>query len=276
MIAHEVLACLELAIYVGLLLPATFCTIHFIFKGQFGWLYLHAFVIAKIAGPAIFISITEHSSSSSGLQIAAQILYQIALGPLMSATLSFVNISSKPDEDKYEHSYSPLAPLTQGGSLMILRLVHPIIICGLVLGIIGGIDRMPDSSTGMISSDKYDRGATFMKVSGALFLVAFVAICFGVIKLWKHRKGLATVSYYIVSSMVVVLPLLFLRILYSVLNSANLDTTGHASHTTKYNIMNGSWVIYLILGVIPQATIITIYIASGVFAWVKIRRGTGV
>jgi hypothetical protein len=193
----------------------------------------------------------------------------------MSATLSFVNISSKPDEDKYEHSYSLLAPLTQGGSLMILRLVHPIIICGLVLGIIGGIDRMPDSSTGMISSDKYDRGATFMKVSGALFLVAFVAICVGVIKLWKHRKGLATVSYYIVSSMIVVLPLLFLRILYSVLNSANLATTGHASHTTKYNIMNGSWVIYLILGVIPQATIITIYIASGVFAWVKIRRGTG-
>jgi hypothetical protein len=45
MIAHEVLACLELAIYVGLLLPATFCTIYFIFKGQFGWLYLHAFVI---------------------------------------------------------------------------------------------------------------------------------------------------------------------------------------------------------------------------------------
>lgn len=158
---------------------------------------------------------------------------------------------------------------------MILRLVHPVIICGLVLGIIGGIDRMPDSSTGMINADKYDRGATFMRASGALFLVAFAAICFGVIRLWKHRKSLAVVSYYIVTSMVVVMPLLFLRILYSVLNSANLDTAGHTGHTTKYNIMNGSWVIYLILGLIPQATIITIFIASGVFAWMKVRRGTG-
>ena len=141
---------------------------------------------------------------------------------------------------------------------------------------VSGIDRMPDSSTGIINSDKYDRGATFMKVSGALFLVAFAAICFGVIKLWKSRKALVTVSYYIVRSMVVVLPLLFLRILYSVLNSTNLDTTGHTGHTTKYNIMNGSWVIYLILGLIPQATIITVYIGSGVFAWMKVRRGTGV
>lgn len=195
----------------------------------------------------------------------------------MSATLSFVNISSTPDEDKYEHSYSPLAPLTQGGgSLMILRLVHPIIMVGLVLGIIGGIRRMPDSATGMINPDKYDSGATFLKASGALFLVAFVAICFGAFRLWKHRKTLATVSYHIVTGMVVILPLLFLRIVYSVLNSANLDTTGHTGHTNKYNVMTGSWVIYLILGLIPQATIITIYIASGVFAWMKVRRGSGV
>lgn len=159
---------------------------------------------------------------------------------------------------------------------MILRLVHPIIICGLVLGIIGGIDCMPDSSTGLINADKYDRGATFMKVSGALFLVAFAALCFGVIRLWKHRKTLATLSYYIVSSMVVVLPLLFLRILYSVLNSASVVATGHTGHPTKYNILKGSWVIYLILGVIPQATISTIYIGSGVFAWMKVRRGTEV
>lgn len=194
----------------------------------------------------------------------------------MSATLSFVNISSKPDEDKYEHSYSPLAPLTQGGgTLTLLRLVHPVIICGLVLGIIGGIDRMPDNS-GMINADKHDRGATFMKVSGALFLVAFAAICFGVVRLWKQRRSLVTASYYVVTGMVVALPLLFLRILYSVLNAANLDTAGHTGHTTKYNILSGSWVIYLVLGLIPQATIITIYIASGVLGWRKVRRGTGV
>lgn len=194
----------------------------------------------------------------------------------MSATLSFVNISSKTDEDKHEHSYSPLVPLTQGGGThTLLRLVHTVIICGLVLGIIAGIDRMPDASTGITNADKYDRGATFMKVSGALFLIAFAAICFGAIGLWGQRKSVAANSYYIVASMVAVLPLLFLRILYSVLNSANLDTTNHTGHTTKYNIMSGSWVIYLVLCLIPQAAIITIYTASGVFSLIRFRRGAG-
>ena len=90
----------------------------------------------------------------------------------MSAKLSFINISSNADEDKYEHSYSLLAPHTQGGeTLALLRLVPPLIICGLVLSIIGGIDRMPDNSR-IIIAYKYDRDATLTKVSGALFLIA--------------------------------------------------------------------------------------------------------
>lgn len=59
MIAHEVVACLELASYVGLLLPATFCTIHYLFKGQFGWLYLHAFVIGMHFPPAGYVAKTN-------------------------------------------------------------------------------------------------------------------------------------------------------------------------------------------------------------------------
>jgi hypothetical protein len=192
----------------------------------------------------------------------------------MSATLSFINISSTTNDRKTEPAYSPLAP-SNGSSVssLILRLVHPIIMVGLVMGIIGGIDRMPDSSTGKINPDKYDRGATLSKVSGAMFLIAFAAIMFGVIRLWKHRKSLATVSYYIVTGMPVILPLLFLRIMYSLLNAANLDTSGHTGHTTKFNIMTGSWAIYFIMGFIPQATIIIIYASSGVLAYMKGRNG---
>lgn len=231
--------------------------------------------IAKIAGPALLIYISRNSPASSGVQIAAQILYQIALGPLMSATLSFINISPSTTEDgKAGPAYSPLAP-SNGSSIssLILRLVHPVIIVGLVMGIIGGIDRMPDSSTGAINPDKYDRGATLSKVSAAMFLIAFAAIVFGVMRLWKHRKSLTTVSYYIITGMPIILPLLFLRILYTLLNAANLDTSGHTGHTTRFNIMTGSWAIYFIMGFIPQATIITIYVGCGVLAYMKIRRG---
>ncbi|KAJ5983219.1 hypothetical protein N7481_005318 [Penicillium waksmanii] len=231
-------------------------------------------LIAKIAGPALLIYISRNSPASSGVQIAAQILYQIALGPLMSATLSFINIFSTTDDIKAGPAYSPLAP-SNGSSIssLILRLVHPVIIVGLVMGIIGGIDRMPDSSTGAINPDKYDRGATLSKVSAAMFLIAFAAIVFGVMRLWKHRKSLTTVSYYIITGMPIILPLLFLRILYSLLNAANLDTTGHTGHTTRLNIMTGSWAIYFIMGFIPQATIITMYVGGGLMAYMKIRSG---
>lgn len=41
---HEILACVELALYVGILGPATFCTIYYLLKRQTAWLYLQAFV----------------------------------------------------------------------------------------------------------------------------------------------------------------------------------------------------------------------------------------
>lgn len=192
----------------------------------------------------------------------------------MSATLSFINISLGTDGKKSEPLYSPLS-LSNGSNKrpIILRLVHPIILVGLVLGIIGGIDRMPESSTGVINTEKYDRGATLSKVSTAMFLLSFAAISFGVVKLWKARNSLTTVSYYIFTSMSVVLPLLFLRVLYSVLGAANLDDSKHGGHTDRFNIMNGSWAIYLILGFIPRAAIMIIYIASDVLAYTRLRNG---
>lgn len=66
MLAHEVLACLELAIYVGLLLPTTFSTFHYIFKGQYGWLYLHAFVIGAYLSSADILQELIVSSKNRG------------------------------------------------------------------------------------------------------------------------------------------------------------------------------------------------------------------
>lgn len=224
--------------------------------------------LAKTLGPALLIYISGHPSASSDIQMAAQILYQVALGPLMSATLSFVNTS--PGDNKADIAYAPLASIHKKTSSMILTLVHPVIMVGLVLGIIGGVDRAPDDS-GTIDQKKYERGATFSKASAALFLIAFAGILFGTVRLWKQRKYLATVSFFIVSCMPVVLPLLFVRILYSLLNAANMDTTGHAEHSDKFNVMTGSWVIYLFMGFVPQAGIILVYVCSGVLARMRTR-----
>ncbi|KAL5343279.1 hypothetical protein BJX70DRAFT_394277 [Aspergillus crustosus] len=272
---HEILACLELAVYGTLSVPVMFCTFYYLLKGQTAWFYLHLFMVAKIAGPAIFLSISDKKNPSSDLETAAQILYSIALGPLLSATLSFVNTSSKSATTTAtpSDSYSSFVQMQSNAPFKgMLRFVHPVIMVGLVLGIIGGVYRTPDSQ-GVISDwDKYDRGATFAKASGALFLVALAAIALGVAGLFRSRASLPTVSYYVITVMPLVLPLILLRVIYSILNAANLDTTDHRGHTTRFNLMQGSWVIYLFLAFIPQSVTMLAYTGCGVLAWFRDRK----
>jgi hypothetical protein len=324
---HQILAVLELINHGTLMGPVTFCAFHYLFKKQTAWLCLHACVIgtvhllslaswkalllgltipfysAKIAGPAIYLSVATKSNFSRDLQMASQILYSIALGPLLSATLSFVN-SSPSSEEKYNHdhnhghqqmqndhtlstayqlAYTPLTlspgitrPKPQSTWLTtFLRLLHPLIVVTLVLGIISGIDRAPSSDGTLKDIDKYDRSATFAKASAAIFLLALVGISIGVAFMFRRRKALPIVASYIITAMSLIIPLLFLRVLYSVLGAANLDTHGHRGHTTRYNVLRRSWAVYLVLGLIPQGVVVVVYTGCGVAAWWKERRGPG-
>lgn len=237
--------------------------------------------------------------------MAAQILYSIALGPLLSATLSFVNSlpsrAAKWDQDsrrsqndhsaptaylpgqQHQHQQPAYTPLTISPAAApsktpspflttFLRLLHPVIIVALVFGIISGIDRAP-SSDGTLNKDKYDRGATFAKASAALFVLALVGISAGAAFMFRDRRALPRIASYIITCMPAILPLLFLRVLYSLLAAANLNTTDHAGHTTRYNVLNGSWAVYLVLGLVPQGLVLLVYTLCGVGAWWKERRG---
>ena len=44
---HETLACIELALYAGILVPTLYCTIRYLLKGNTAWFYLQAFVIGE-------------------------------------------------------------------------------------------------------------------------------------------------------------------------------------------------------------------------------------
>ncbi|KAF9890652.1 hypothetical protein FE257_005783 [Aspergillus nanangensis] len=290
MTPHEILACIELGIYCILVIPVTLCTWHYLWKRQTGWLYLHAFTFAKILGPAIYLSISNQSNPSRDAQMAAQILYQIALGPLLSAALSFVNTSrstststsSRPEEEPLQLSssaetarYSPLVQTTKGAPLHgLLRLLHPVVITGLVLGIISGIDRAPDSS-GSLDDRKYVSGVSLAKASAALFFLVLVGITLGIVSLWKSRRQLSTVSCYITSCMAAIMPCLFLRVLYSILGASNQPSflEYRRGNAGKFDVLRGSWVAYFFLGLVPQALVLGAYAGCGVLAWVRERRG---
>lgn len=237
----------------------------------------------------MYLSMAHQSKPSTGLQMGAQILYTIALGPLLNATLSLVNASSKskPKEPIPAYSYSPVdapapSPMpnpskrSKGGFAeltpvnILLLALHPVIMIGLVLGAIGGSKRSPDSS-GHIDPDKFAKAVTFSKASAALFMIGLAGITLGVGLLWKSRRSFPTVNYYITTCMAAVIPCLFVRVLYSVLTAASLDKHD-MTKVSRFDVLRGSWVVYFFLGFLPQIFIVLVYTGCGMFAWVKERR----
>jgi hypothetical protein len=259
---------------------------------------------AKVVGPAISIYLTnkDSNSSNSDLILASQIINQIALGPLLSATLSFANRSSPfqqskdqlpmqpvdntssnpPNSYAYQPIYHPLPPRQRAAGGLVftwfLRLLHPVIMVGLVLGIIGGVDRAPDSSTGQVKLNDYQNGITMSKISSILFLIAtislFSVVCLRYLQQRSRNAGLPSTSINspdrpMISDtvlLVLVIPLLFARVIYTTLYSFDLDKND-PSAISKYDQTHGSWVIYLFLAFIPQIAVLSAYAGFGILGW---------
>lgn len=167
-----------------------------------------------------------------------------------------------------------------------LRLLHPVIMVGLVLGIVGGVDRAPDSSTGQVKLSDYQNGITMSKISSILFLLAIISL-FGVVCLRYLRRrsqnaGLPSTRINSADSpvipdavlLVLVIPLLFVRVIYTTLYSFDLDKND-TSAISKFDQAHGSWVIYLFLAFIPQIAVLTAYAGFGMLGWRRDRRRAG-
>lgn len=263
---------------------------------------------AKVVGPAMSIYLTNKTANTpnSDLILASQIINQIALGPLLSATLSFANRSSplrqaneqlpmqslenpgsnSSNSYSYQPIYHSLPPRQQAADSLLftwfLRLLHPVIMIGLVLGIIGGVDRAPDSSTGQVKLSDYQNGITMSKVSSILFLLAIISIfglvCLRYIRRRSQSRGLISTSTKSADSpvipdtvlLVLVIPLLFIRVIYTTLYSFDLDKND-ISAISKFDQAHGSWVIYLFLAFIPQIAVLTAYTGFGMLGWRRAR-----
>jgi hypothetical protein len=216
----------------------------------------------KITGAAMLIySLENPGKASIGLQVAMQIIYGVALGPLLSATLSFFNgsqpvQSSQPARSGRRSLFNNLPRM--------LRLVHWAVLAAVALGVTGGVDRAPSSSGEQSAS--YDSGATYLKVSSILFLVALAGIAYGLTSYWAQRSAMVEPQRSILPAIAVAIPLLLLRVVYSLLSSFNLDTTTNTGHTMAFNMFTGNIVAYVVLAMLPQIGVVLIYTVGGFVA----------
>ncbi|OCK78169.1 hypothetical protein K432DRAFT_100003 [Lepidopterella palustris CBS 459.81] len=263
--AHGIVASFELAFYTLLLIPTVLNVFHFGVRQHTGWLFMVLFSLVKMTGAALFIStLTSSKTPSIGLQVAMSIMYQVALGPLLSATLSFFNgatPTTPPSTNRRRGSIFSNLP-------RLLRLIHFAIIAAIALGVIGGINRAP-TSNGQINASKYDSGATYLKVSSVLLLVALVGIVYGLMRYWSLRTVMSEPQRSILPAIGAAIPLLLLRVIYSLLSSFNLNTSTSKGHTMAFNIFTGSIAAYIVLAMLPQIGVVVLYSVAGFVARLK-------
>lgn len=90
--AHGIVAAIEFTFYLLLLIPTALNVRHWGVRQHTGWIFMTLYALLKITGATMLIySLENPGKTSIGLQVAMQIIYSVALGPLLSATLSFFN-----------------------------------------------------------------------------------------------------------------------------------------------------------------------------------------
>ena len=168
------------------------------------------------------------------------ILQNVGLSPLMLATIGLLSrLLDSIHRSKRTMLHSSM-----------FHLIHLIIIIGLILGIVGGINAAND----FISSGRYTPGA-LSKAGTALFIVAYVAIVIFVLFMSFHVSHAEKGEKRIFIAVVISLPLLLVRIIYSSLSTF--------SHDSSFNLLTGSVTVILCVALIEEFVIVMVFEGTG-------------
>jgi hypothetical protein len=150
---------------------------------------------------------------------------------------------------------------------MLLRLLHLPCSLAIVLCIVGGV-RQSNSDPKVQAS-----GKTNAKIGVIIFLLAFVQIAILALITFPHARKIPTAQRRIIHAVVLALPLLAIRLLYTIL--ANFSTYSTFSTT------HGNPCVQLGMAIIEEIIIIVVYLAAGVAALItthqdgRAKRGFG-
>ncbi|KAL1986155.1 hypothetical protein VTN96DRAFT_6807 [Rasamsonia emersonii] len=172
--SHGKIAVLELVIYIPVSIFCIFNNFQHGFRREAGWIYLTLFCAVKLSGAGMTIHIQE--SGDTSLLAAATVLNSVALSPLLNATLSFLNVQKRANTDP-DQSFMRRASF-------FLKPLHLMIIVGLGLSVIGGIDQTKDAQTAV------DNGAKSLQIATALFAISWVGLLIGCLVFVAHLSEL--------------------------------------------------------------------------------------
>ena len=136
--------------------------------------------------------------------------------------------------------------------IRLLEMLHLPIMLALILAVVGGT-RISSSD-----SSKHSSGESFVKAGAIIFLISFIAIvAFAVLTMTDSRnlpQGERRILYIVLAS----LPLLAVRLLYSLLvDFANNNT---------FSIVNGNPTVQLCMAIIEEFIVTVLFLVAGLVA----------
>jgi hypothetical protein len=229
----------ELVGYIPAAFIATYLAIRHGFRGSSGWLYLIAFSLARIIGPCMQLA-TIKSPDNVNLYVGSAILNVIGLSPLQLATIGLLTRLL----DSIHKSYNTFLHV---GMFHVIQLI---IMVGLILGIVGGIDAGNTfQTTGQYHPGSLNKAGTCLLIISYGLIVIFTAV----IGIFISHAEAGEKRIYL--AVVVALPILLIRIIYSALSTF--------SKNNQYNVLTGSTTLFLCVCLLEEFIIVVIYEATG-------------
>lgn len=229
----------ELVGYIPAAFIATYLAFRHGFRGSSGWLYLIAFSLARIIGPCMQLA-TIKSPDNISLYVGSAVLNVIGLSPLQLATLGLLTRLLTSIHKSYN-------TFLHAGMFHVIQLI---IVVGLILGIVGGIDAgNVFQTTGQYHPGSLNKAGTSLLIVSYGLIVIFTAA----IGMFISHAEAGEKRIYL--AVVVALPILLIRIIYSALSTFSKDN--------KYNVLTGSTTLFLCVCLLEEFIIVVIYEVTG-------------
>lgn len=235
---RENIAIAELAVYI----PSIILAIAIIFRHGFSkgrpWIYLIVFSGLRIASAILEILSTKNPTNRDDATWTA-ILGSIGLSPLFLVSSGLL---------KRVNDFIP----GNTSRVRLLEMLHLPILLALILAIIGGT-RISSSD-----SSKHSSGETFEKAGVIIFLLCYLAIVafagLTTAEMSKLPHGEKRILYAVLAS----LPLLAVRLLYSILADFEDNST--------FSIIDGNATVQLCMAIIEEFIVTFFFLVSGFVA----------
>jgi len=248
---HNNISIAQIVLYVPALAIGVFLCLRHGFGKAAGWLFLVVFSLARVLGASLQLA-TIADPGNLSLYFGALTLQNIGISPLCAMLLAMIN---RVLEGIHQARSAIINP-------QVLRLGQLVVLVGLILSAIGGSDSGTDyANTGVYNISSLTQAGLGLTIAGyALLLVTTAVVGLHVSEVEDGEKRL-------VLAIVLSLPFLFVRILYSAI--------GIFGKNPAFSQFGGNINILLGMAVIEEIIIIFIIEAVGVTLRVRPRAVEG-